>query len=89
MRESRVARRALGAAALLALIQAVLTVIWAVALAVNCVSAIPAVAVAGEPGVASVHVASVSPPASGRFASRPRVRGRWALQRIRSQRSSA
>jgi ATP-binding cassette subfamily C protein CydCD len=33
MRESRVARRALGAAALLALIQAVLTVVWAVALA--------------------------------------------------------
>ncbi len=33
MRESRVARRALGVAALLALIQAVLTVVWAVALA--------------------------------------------------------
>ena len=33
MRESRVARRALGAAAVLALIQAVLTVVWAVALA--------------------------------------------------------
>jgi ATP-binding cassette subfamily C protein CydCD len=43
MRESRVARRALGAAALLALIQAVLTVVWAVALA----AAIAPVAMSG------------------------------------------
>jgi hypothetical protein len=46
-----------------------------VALAVSCLSIIPVVAVAGDPGVASVRVASVSPPAGGRFASRPRVRG--------------
>jgi thiol reductant ABC exporter CydD subunit len=54
MRESRVARRALGAAALLALIQAILTVVWAVALA----AAIAPVAMDGA-GLAEVRTAII------------------------------
>ena len=54
MRESRVARRALGAAALLALIQAVLTVVWAVALA----AAIAPVAMDGA-GLSQVRTAII------------------------------
>ncbi len=54
MRESRVARRALGAAALLALIQAVLTVVWAVALA----AAIAPVAMNGA-GLTQVRTAII------------------------------
>jgi ATP-binding cassette subfamily C protein CydCD len=57
MRESRVARRALGAAALLALIQAILTVVWAVALA----AAIAPVAMdgAGLPQVRTAVIVAV------------------------------
>ena len=54
MRESRVARRALGVAALLALLQAVLTVVWAVALA----AAIAPVAMDGA-GLAQVRTAVI------------------------------
>jgi len=54
MRESRVARRALGAAALLALIQAILTVVWAVALA----AAIAPVAMDGA-GLSQVRTAII------------------------------
>ena len=54
MRESRVARRALGVAALLALFQAVLTVVWAVALA----AAIAPVAMDGA-GLAQVRTAVI------------------------------
>ncbi len=54
MRESRVARRALGVAALLALIQAVLTVVWAVALA----AAIAPVAMNGA-GLSQVRTAII------------------------------
>ncbi len=45
------------------------------ALAVCCLSAIPVGALGDEPDVASIRVVSESPAASGRLASRPRVRG--------------
>ncbi len=48
---------------------------WVLALAVCWLPAIPSGAVGGDPDVASVRVAFVSPSASGRLASRPRVRG--------------